>query len=293
MDTQREADRRVRVSDPESANTERDFFVNARSQSPEETHQALLSLSRVNRERVLNALDAKKLVEDLIANQIDDALRYAVQPQEGDAPLPDKEAIMTAIRRTITRDQAREIFSMRKQTLVLVPVMTWERWDQALTIQGTSPLVTGHALSNSSEQFYTDAQIEGNKIKKWKFAIVQEPQKYGSHPTDHPSRTLRQRRRTFRERLPAGMSAPDYMCFSAITVYYLLQGKRFGDGLSSILKDTDSESDEDQAIEDKCVVGIGAVGRYVSIFDELLDIPDGTLRVRFCASVMGEIEEIT
>src|SRR5690606_36053442 len=130
--------------------------------------------------------DQQVLQEALIlfGQQIDQARELAIQPREGDAPLPEREVILQSIQRTLTADQAR-VFLNKKEVheprLILVPVTSVERYIEAL--QQASESMEG-ARRPDFEDFArvqrrtlaTQAQVEGNKIKKWKLAITEGAQ---------------------------------------------------------------------------------------------------------------------
>lgn len=170
----------------------------------------------------------------LFSQQIDHARESAIQPREGDAPLPDRETILTSIQRTLTPEQAR-VFLDKKEvhepTLVLVPITSTERYTEALqeasqTMEGSEePSVLEFAQDQLNAQAIA-AEVEENKIKKWKFAITEGAQTFDIPEWDNGQVTLQQRIDRFNSRYSSKqITRLDYPSYIALMHQGLRQGK--------------------------------------------------------------------
>ncbi|MGE3341212.1 MAG: hypothetical protein AB7J46_04840 [Candidatus Altimarinota bacterium] len=168
----------------------------------------------------------------LIEQQIAFALENAIQPREGDAPLPSREAILASVMRTLTPAQAREILQFNEAKLVITPVTSVERYREELnaasqTMEGSrEPYVSEFTQDHLNTQA-TQAQVEGNKIKKWRFAITEGAQTFDIPEWDNGQESLRDRiNNRFNPRFhQSKMSRLDYQSYVGLMIQGLRQGK--------------------------------------------------------------------
>ncbi|MGE3278838.1 MAG: hypothetical protein AB7J40_03515 [Candidatus Altimarinota bacterium] len=238
----------------------------------------------------------------LIEPQIDFALSYAIQPREGDAPLPSREAILASVMTILTPERAREILRFHEAKLVLTPITSLERYLEELNQTSQTmercrvPYVSEFAQNQLNAQA-TQAQVEANKIKSWKFAISEGAQTFDIPEWDNGRETHQQRIERFNGRFAkSNILRLDYQSYIALMVQDLLKGRpidcKYRNDSTSINAQTDTwqytlmnETDEKQGL-----VGTAfwdGSFRYVNLFSDHLDNRDGVARFR--PAVMGEI----
>lgn len=242
----------------------------------------------------------------LFSNQIDHALESAIQPREGDAPLPDRETIFKSIERTLTSEQAKVFLNKKeihKPTLVLVPVTSTERYIEALqeasqTMEDAYQPSFSNFPRNQLNRLATQAEVEGDKIKKWKFTITEGAQTFNIPSWDNSVETVQERINRFNRRYSSKSIHPiDTSSYIALMNQGLYHGKPIdceyidhsrsssaieSDWQNTILNNTNENSDR---------VGVGRwvnLGRGVSLAVSLL--LDRSDSIRFRPAVMGDIQ---
>jgi len=249
----------------------------------------------------------RKVVLEVMAmleEQIDQAMEFAIQPREGDAPLPDREAILRSIQRTLTPDQARTFLDkkeMNEPTLVLVPVTSPERYTEAL--QAASQIMEGSQEPYLSEftqtrlnELATQAEVEGTQIKQWRFAITEGAQTFPIPEWDNGQETFQERISRFNTHYGTkGITRVDFSTYIALMHQGLRQGKPTDCEYLNHSRKAGAKSDWQYTLlnetdEENGLVGAGrwnSGNRHVDLGESNLDLRNDFARFR--PSVVGDI----
>jgi len=200
----------------------------------------------------------------LFDQQIYNALKSAIQPQEGDASLPDRQSILQSIHQCLTLEQAKIFLNrleIHEPKLVLVPITSMERYLQELqtasqTMEGSQePLFSDFAQDQLHAQA-TAAEVEGNQIKYWKLAITEGAKTFDIPDWDNGQETFQERINRFnRKFVQSGMLRLDYRSYIALMIDGLRGGKPIDGDQYSIL----NEMDEQQSF-----AGVVAIGEWLA-----------------------------
>jgi hypothetical protein len=284
-------------------------FVGASARANEE--QAIASLREVHRGDLVRVLQmsgsigAALEVMNVMEQQVDSALRDAIW-REGDAPLPPREAVLQSVLQNLTPERVQEIRKFHVVKLVIVPIASVDRYTEALhgasqTMEGSrEPIVRTILLNNQT----TQAQVEGSKITKWRFAITEGSQTFDVPEWDDISKTFQQRIGFFRNsnlkkkvKGPGskGMSILDYPSYIALMYQGLLHGKPIDCEYRNDSKDRNSKARAWQyslLYQEENGFLVGAASwrhdlRYVYLDDEY--IGNRSVNARLRSAVMGDI----
>ena len=222
----------------------------------------------------------------LVDEQISSAIENAIQPREGDAFLPSGKAILTSVMKELTPERAREILRFHEAKLVLTPITSIERYREELNrasqiMEGyREAYVTGFAEEELSAQA-AQAQVEGNKIKSWKFAITEGAQTFDIPEWDNGRENFQQRINLFNARFEqSGMTRLDYSSYIALMVHGLRKGKPIDGEYLKHSRKQDAKCDWQFTLLNETDEERGLVGAACWLDDD---------RAHFRPAVMGDI----
>jgi hypothetical protein len=260
-------------------------------------------------ELVEDLADGRKILLEamvMLRVQVDKALEFAIQPREGDAPLPDCEAILSSIQSILTPEQAR-IFLDKKEIhelkLVLVPVTSLERYTEALLdasqiMEGFRELHLSEFAQTRLDELATQAEVEGSQIKKWKFAITEGAQTFVLPSWDNSHENFRERINRFNTHYASkGITRLDLPSYIALMYQGLRQEKPIDCEYLNNSLEADAKAKSDwqytflnEIDEDARGVGGGSwsfYNRSVLLGVDPRSVPQQWARFR--ASVVGDI----
>lgn len=244
-------------------------------------------------------LEVRAMIED----QVSFALENAIQPSlVRDAARPLPEVVLASVLKILTPAQATEILQFKEAKLVITPVTSVERYDEELSqasITMEESLVPEFSRfpENQLTAQAARAEVRGNRIKSWKFAITEGAQIFDMPEWDNGQETHLQRIERFNERfVKIGMTRLEFQSYIGLMIQGLRQGKPIDckylnhsrkkgaqhEWQYTLMNETDEEIDRiGTGLWDSC-------SHNVNLLEDNLDYPIDFARFR--PAVVGDIE---
>ncbi|MGE3278830.1 MAG: hypothetical protein AB7J40_03475 [Candidatus Altimarinota bacterium] len=154
-----------------------------------------------------------------------------MKTKKDDGDFPASEAILSSVERELTPEQAREVLQFIEPKLVLTPVTSLERFREALasaseTLEMSKSAYILEPVPTHFNAEAVQAQVQGNQIKRWRFAITEGAQVFMPQEWDSEMESFPQRIERFNRKFGAINIFPiDCQTYAALTYAGLLQGR--------------------------------------------------------------------